>query len=151
MQSGAWIIATSPESSRLQIGRAVTQLTSTKLDARGTDILATLYARSGRLKQAIELENKIIANDERIGSQIARFELAYTINNPINIEAFSSVQFIQVDAICNDNVFARVITYETNKIPEICRRQETVYIQAAEKGAKNLRYLLDPKVMALPL
>ncbi|MFT6435512.1 MAG: membrane associated rhomboid family serine protease [Candidatus Azotimanducaceae bacterium] len=150
-ETGAWIIATTPSASKQKIDLAITQLRKSRLGVRGKDVLATLYARSGRLPEAIALSNTLIERDESIISQLARFELAYTQDNPINIEEFDKALFIEVDAICNGRVFARVITYQTDQIPEICRRQQTIYVKVSRTGAKTLRYTLDPEVMALPL
>jgi membrane associated rhomboid family serine protease len=150
-QVGAWGIATSPISTQDSFLTAIEALEKDVANTYSTDTLATLYARSNQISKAIGLDNKIIGTNEIIGSQLARFERAYTKTNPIDISKFAESETIAIDAICDNKRFVRVHTNETDKIPNVCNNQEIIYIREAEAGSKSIRYDLDPKFMALPL
>jgi membrane associated rhomboid family serine protease len=150
-QIAAWEIATSPLSTQDSISIAIQTLEKDHDDTSSLDTRATLYARTGRLADAIAIEDAIIYNLEIYGSQLARFERAYTKTNPIDISKFAESETIAIDAICDNKRFVRVHTNQTDKIHNICNNQEIIYIREAEAGSKSIRYDLDPKFMALPL
>lgn len=150
-QVAIWNIAVSELSTPTDFRIAIDELSNHILTPEHKDTLATLHARNSELDRAIEIENGLIETKVVYGSQLARFERAYTKNNPLDIQAFAESETIAIDAICNNKEFVRVHTNETDKIPNICTNQEIIYIREAEAGSKNIRYELDPKFMALPL
>ena len=146
-----WGIATSKLSTSEAINLSISTLERAKNSENSVKILSVLYARKGRYFDALYLANTQIYTASSSPTQLARFERAYTAENPIDISQFAEAETIAVDAICDDKEFVRIHTNETDKIPEVCANQEIIYIRAAEKGARNIRYELDPKFMALPL
>ena len=147
----AWSIATSKHSKSQDLDLAIKLMQNAEQTNDGLDTLATLYARKGRYAEAVETENGRIKKDRSAFTQLARFERAYTAENPIDISQFAGTKTIAVDAICNKKRFVRIHTSETDKIPNVCNNQEIIYIRIAKAGGKNIRYELDPKLMALPL
>lgn len=147
----AWSIATSKHSKSQDLDLAIKLMQNAEQTNDGLDTLATLYARKGRYAEAVETENGRIKKDRSAFTQLARFERAYTAKNPIDISQFAGTKTIAVDAICNKRRFVRIHTSETDKIPNVCNNQEIIYIRVAKAGGKNIRYELDPKLMALPL
>ena len=147
----AWSIATSKLSKSQDLDLAIKLMQNTEQTNDGLDTLATLYARKGRYAEAVETENSRIKKDRSDFTQLARFERAYTAENPIDISQFAGAKTIAVDAICDEKRFVRIHTRETDKIPNVCNNQEIIYIRIAKAGGKNIRYELDPKLMALPL
>ena len=147
----AWNLAMSKLSPSEDLRLAINKLKTNITGPEDNDTLATLHARNQNLSEAIRIENKI-ANEKIIfGTQLARFERAYTAENPIDISQFAGAKTIAVDAICDEKRFVRIHTRETDKIPNVCNNQEIIYIRVAKAGGKNIRYKLDPKFMALPL
>jgi len=147
----AWSIATSKQSTSQDLDLAVKLMQKAEQTNERLDTLATLYARKGRYADAIETENGRINKGRSAFTQLARFERAYTNGNPIDITQFAETQTIAVDTICNNKQFVRIHTSETDKIPFVCNNQEIIFIRVANGGEKNIRYELDPKIMALPL
>ena len=147
----AWNLATSKLPSSEDLGPAINKLMTNITGPEDNDTLATLQARNQNLPEAIRIENEIVNRKLIFGTQLARFERAYTAENPIDISQFAGTKTIAVDAICNEKRFIRIHTSETDKIPNVCNNQEIIYIRVAQAGGKNIRYELDPKLMALPL
>ena len=150
-QIAAWSIAISRHTKTQDLDLAIKLMRDLEQTNDGLDTLATLYARKGRYAEAVETENSRINKDRSAFTQLARFERAYTAENPIDIRQFAGTKTIAVDAICNEKRFIRIHTSETDKIPNVCNNQEIIYIRVAQAGKKNIRYELDPKLMALPL
>lgn len=148
---GAWGIATSNVAATVDIEEAIQILEKSESTDNKIDTLATLYARQRRYLKALSIENSRIENGKHAATQLARFERAYAKDNPIDIKDFADAETIAIDAICDNKEFARQHTKLTDEIPKICNNQEIIYIRVAQAGAKNIRYELDPKFMALPL
>ena len=148
---GGWGIATSKIAQPEVTNYTIRILENGEETDNKIDTLGLLYARQDRYLDALNLVNARVIRSKDSATQLARFERAYTLDNPIDITAFANADKIAVDAICDNKEFVRIITHETDVIPNICNNQETIYIRVADEKARNIRYKLDPKFMALPL
>ena len=141
----AWNLAISKLSPSEDLRLAINKLKTNITGPEDNDTLATLHARNQNLSEAIRIENKIANKKIIFGTQLARFERAYTAENPIDISQFAGTKTIAVDAICNEKRFVRIHTSETDKIPNVCNNQEIIYIRVAQAGGEKHQIRTRPK------
>ena len=152
---GAWMIATAETPTQDLLHEAIDVMRSRRRGTNDNDTLATLYARSGKYGEAIEIENGIVERKPGTAyiSQLARFEHRHHVVN-VGYQLAGSRLSVDdratVDAMCEGRVFRRFHVNETIDISRVCPGEFALL--AVRHGLNSdITVKLDRRILALPL